>query len=162
MGKESNGVIGSDRLSDSKNEGIREEEKGNRPAGQDRTKFERLLNRENPFFDKIAGAMEDPDFHHIAARFPETDLKLLNFFYYSACMMGEAAEIFDHAKKAIVKGRPIDYDKLGGELFDVGWYLEALSNVLNIPLDPAAEKKCAELDKRYRKGYYTGKKPDAT
>lgn len=133
-----------------------EAERDGIPGKEMKNKFEQILNKDNPFFAEIAKTMELDNFAHVPARFNQVDPEVLFLFYYSACMMAEAGEIFDHAKKAIVKGKPLNKEEIGEELTDVGWYVEACSNVLNIPLTEAAQKKCKELIDRIDGGYYKG------
>jgi NTP pyrophosphatase (non-canonical NTP hydrolase) len=125
------------------------------------TRFRDLLSLDNPVFSEIAKTMSEPNFAHVFARFPDLPQDQLGFFYYSSCLMCEAAEVFNHAKKSIVKGDPIDKDKIAAELVDVLWYTYAVANLHHIQLTDAAQAKCEELIKRIRSDYYKGRSQDA-
>lgn len=124
-------------------------------------KFAKITSKDNPVFAEIANTMIEPNFSHVWARFDQLPDTLLGFFYYTACLQCEASEVFNHAKKAIVKGESLDKTKVGDELVDVLWYTLAVANMLEIELSDAAKRKCEELLIRIRSDYYSGANQNA-
>lgn len=68
-------------------------------------------------------------------------------------VVGEAAEILEHLKKAIFQGHTLDVEKLIEESGDTLWYLSELSRRLNVPFERVASHNVAKLYARYPDGF---------
>lgn len=68
---------------------------------------------------------------------------------------GEAGEVIDLVKKHLYQGHELDKDKLVDECGDVLWYLNLISNALNVDLEDIAIHNIKKLEIRYPKGYFT-------
>lgn len=70
--------------------------------------------------------------------------KLLN---YSLGVVGEAAEISEHVKKASFHGHKLDPEKIKGELGDVLHYVAGLATFLGFTLEDVAAHNIEKLKK---------------
>lgn len=68
---------------------------------------------------------------------------------------GEAGEIADAVKKAVVYCKPIDRDNIVEELGDLRFYMQALMNKLSITEGEVLQSNADKLSKRYPKGEYS-------
>ena len=66
---------------------------------------------------------------------------------------GEAGEVADHIKKHIGHGHPLDKQAIAKELGDVLWYVAAMANVLDFPLEKIAQMNIDKLKARYPNGF---------
>jgi NTP pyrophosphatase (non-canonical NTP hydrolase) len=66
---------------------------------------------------------------------------------------GEAGEVADMIKKHVGHGHPLDKEKLSKELGDALWYVQEISEVLDIPLEDIAAGNILKLMKRYPEGF---------
>lgn len=66
---------------------------------------------------------------------------------------GEAGEVADIIKKHIGHGHPLDKEKLAKELGDNLWYIQEISQLLEITLDQIALDNINKLMKRYPEGF---------
>lgn len=66
---------------------------------------------------------------------------------------GEAGELLDGLKKAIIYRKPIDLVNIREELGDLEFYLEALRQSLNIEREETLEHNIIKLQTRYGESY---------
>ena len=70
---------------------------------------------------------------------------------------GEAGELIDAVKKAVIYRKPIDLDNVVEELGDLEFYIEALRQILNISREYTLIKNYDKLEggdkARYKDGY---------
>lgn len=78
----------------------------------------------------------------------ETDL-----LHGAVGICGEAGELMDAVKKAIVYGKKLDEDNLVEELGDIMWYVGIILKAKNISMSDVLEKNVAKLAKRYPEQY---------
>lgn len=72
-------------------------------------------------------------------------------------LAGEAGELVDAAKKAIIYRKPIDLENLTEEIGDVFFYLEGILQAFNITRQQAIDANIAKLSLRYAAGTYSNK-----
>lgn len=82
-----------------------------------------------------------------------TDPTLVRLTGFACGIAGEAGEIADHAKKAILQGHTLDKIKLLKELGDVMWYVAALAFLLDTDLETVASMNLEKLKARYPDGF---------
>ena len=68
---------------------------------------------------------------------------------------GEAGETVDLVKKSFANGRVLDGDKLVKELGDLMFYIQAMCNTINIPLQTIIQVNTDKLNKRFTTGQYS-------
>jgi NTP pyrophosphatase (non-canonical NTP hydrolase) len=68
---------------------------------------------------------------------------------------GEAGEVADLIKKVLHHEKPLDKNKLIGEMGDVFWYLEYLCAVLGVSREEVWAINSAKLRKRFPDGFNT-------
>lgn len=76
-----------------------------------------------------------------------------HLWHMASCVPGEAGELFDAVKKAVIYGKPLDRDNVVEEIADVRFYLAGLMNGLGITEVEITEAINAKLGKRYAAGY---------
>lgn len=70
---------------------------------------------------------------------------------------GEAGEILDAMKKAVIYRKPLDIENVIEELGDIEFYLEGLRQKLDISRDQVLEANYEKLGKRYAGHNYSDK-----
>lgn len=90
--------------------------------------------------------------YDIAADMTESDAHLIHM-----CMgiSGEAGELLDAIKKAVIYKKPLDMENLIEELGDIEFYLEGLRSHLNVSRDDVIKANINKLSKRYSAGTYS-------
>lgn len=68
---------------------------------------------------------------------------------------GEAGELIDAVKKAVIYNKPLDYQNVIEELGDLEFYMEGLRSALSISRQQTIDHNHAKLAKRYGTGIYT-------
>jgi NTP pyrophosphatase (non-canonical NTP hydrolase) len=76
-----------------------------------------------------------------------------NITHAALGIAGEAGETVDLIKKTFANGRELDMEKLVKEMGDLMFYIQALSNVIEIPLSTIIQTNMDKLNKRYPDGY---------
>ena len=66
---------------------------------------------------------------------------------------GEAGELLDAVKKAVIYRKPIDIENVVEELGDLEFYMERIRQILNITREQTIEANIAKLSVRYGKVY---------
>lgn len=68
-------------------------------------------------------------------------------------LAGEAGEVCDALKKHLYHGHALSREALTEELGDVLWYVVALANTLDLPLEAIVRTNIAKLQARYPEGF---------
>lgn len=68
---------------------------------------------------------------------------------------GEAGEVLDAIKKAVIYQRLLNRDNLIEELGDIEFYMEGMRQLLNVTRDEVLQANMDKLAIRYRSGGYT-------
>jgi NTP pyrophosphatase (non-canonical NTP hydrolase) len=79
-----------------------------------------------------------------------TDCHLLHM---TVGISGEAGELLDAVKKAVVYRKPLDFDNVIEELGDLEFYMEGLRQALDITREQTLDANKAKLGIRYLNGY---------
>lgn len=66
---------------------------------------------------------------------------------------GEAGELLDAMKKAVIYRKPLDIENVKEEIGDILFYIQGLCNSINYSLTEAMIDNMDKLGKRYEKGY---------
>lgn len=84
----------------------------------------------------------------------------LQFMHRVLGLVGEAGEVADKVKKIVRDQQgertPSDNEELAKELGDVLWYVAALSDLLDVPLEALAQSNLDKLQDRQRRGRIGG------
>lgn len=70
---------------------------------------------------------------------------------------GEAGELLDAVKKAVIYRKPLDIENVIEELGDLEFYMEGLRQGLGISRQETIDHNIAKLSKRYNSGTYSDK-----
>lgn len=73
--------------------------------------------------------------------------------HMSAGFSGEAGEVLDEVKKHWVYGKPLNREKVIGEMGDAFYYFTGLMLLLGITLQEVIDPNVTKLKKRYPNGY---------
>lgn len=84
-----------------------------------------------------------------------TDPHLAVLAGYALGVVGEAGEVADHVKKALLQGHPLDVAHVVKELGDVLWYVAAIADLLGNGLEAVAQQNLEKLRRRYPAGFTT-------
>lgn len=68
---------------------------------------------------------------------------------------GEAGELLDAMKKAVIYRKPLDIENVKEEIGDVLFYLQGLCNSIGYSFDKAMQDNMDKLNKRYSSGEYS-------
>ena len=70
-------------------------------------------------------------------------------------LSGEIGEVTDHLKKYLYhrNGKPLDVEKLKGELGDVLWYYVILLDTIGLTLEEVMAASVAKLEQRHPNGF---------
>lgn len=103
--------------------------------------------------------MEANTYQQLAARtlidapgFTLTDKEFM-IVWNALGLTGEAGEVADTVKKAILHRHGLDMDKMVKEIGDVCWYLAALCTTLDIDLETVMAANIEKLKTRYPEGF---------
>lgn len=80
-----------------------------------------------------------------------------HLWHMGSCIPGEAGELFDAVKKAVIYNKPIDRANVVEELGDLEFYMEGLRQGLNISREETLAANVAKLGERYKGLKYTDK-----
>jgi NTP pyrophosphatase (non-canonical NTP hydrolase) len=70
-------------------------------------------------------------------------------------LAGEVGELLDAIKKNVIYRKPLDRENVVEELGDIGFYLTALHDALNVSKSEAEQENRSKLNKRYSQLCYT-------
>lgn len=68
-------------------------------------------------------------------------------------LVGEAGEVAEIFKKAVLQGHTLDPAAAALELGDILWYIAVLANQLGITLDQVMRMNLKKLERRYSGGF---------
>jgi len=68
---------------------------------------------------------------------------------------GEAGELIDAIKKAVVYRKPLDYNNVIEELGDLEFYMQGLRSLVGVTREATLEANVRKLEKRYPGYVYT-------
>lgn len=74
---------------------------------------------------------------------------------------GEAGELLDAVKKAVIYQKPLDIDNVIEELGDIEFYMQELRRQLGITRETTLSRNIMKLKKRYPEGQYSNKDAQA-
>jgi NTP pyrophosphatase (non-canonical NTP hydrolase) len=72
-------------------------------------------------------------------------------------IVGEAGELIDAVKKAVIYRKPLDRANVIEELGDLEFYMEGLRQAYNITREETIDNNIAKLGERYKAGTYSDK-----
>lgn len=108
-------------------------------------------------FQEMARDLSKPG-EEIAARMTEAEADL---WHMATGVAGEAGELLDAVKKAVVYKKPLDRENVVEELGDLRFYMAGLMNRLDITEDEILAHNNAKLSKRYAAGSYSNEQAQA-
>jgi NTP pyrophosphatase (non-canonical NTP hydrolase) len=73
----------------------------------------------------------------------------------SSCICGEAGELFDAVKRAVIYRKDLDIANVIEELGDLEFYLEGLRQAYGLSREQTIEANIAKLSKRYESLSYS-------
>lgn len=100
------------------------------------------------FEDMVAG-LAKPGAAIIDSLTPENAHSL----HMAVGVSGEAGELLDAIKKAVIYNKPLDRENVIEELGDLEFYMEGLRQGLGITRNETIQANIAKLGKRYSQGY---------
>lgn len=68
---------------------------------------------------------------------------------------GEAGELLDAVKKAVIYNKPLDHENMIEELGDLEFYMSRVRQLIGVTRDEVLEHNYAKLSKRYAAGKYS-------
>ncbi len=80
-----------------------------------------------------------------------------HLWHMASCIPGEAGELFDAIKKAVIYRKELDRANVIEELGDLEFYMEGLRAALFITREECLETNIKKLSKRYKQLTYTDK-----
>ena len=116
------------------------------------------LEESNPIFRYLFRTISYDEFEPSDIKLNEISDEVRSFFYHSACLNGEAGELFKLAQKSVYNNELPNKDDIGDEIVDVLWYSYYIAKLLDIDLDKYTAKKSTKIINRIRSGYYNGEK----
>jgi NTP pyrophosphatase (non-canonical NTP hydrolase) len=84
-----------------------------------------------------------------------------HLWHMASCIPGEAGELFDAVKKAIIYRKELDRVNLVEELGDLEFYLEGLRQALDISREETLQANITKLGKRYLDFKYSNEQAQA-
>jgi NTP pyrophosphatase (non-canonical NTP hydrolase) len=101
------------------------------------------------------------EYSEMVERLAKPGAEILNSLIPSECHMlhmvlgisGEAGELVDAIKKAVIYNKPLDRANVVEELGDIEFYLEGLRQGLGISRAEVLEANMSKLSRRYQDGY---------
>lgn len=90
----------------------------------------------------------------IASEITATDASLIHM---AIGIAGEAGELLDAVKKAVIYRRPLNLENVLEELGDLEFYMEGIRQELNLTREQCLEANIAKLGKRYEGLQYSDK-----
>lgn len=76
-------------------------------------------------------------------------------WHMASCIPGEAGELFDAIKKAVIYRKPLDRTNVIEELGDLEFYMEGLRALLQITREETLHANVVKLSKRYASMKYS-------
>lgn len=80
-----------------------------------------------------------------------------HLLHMSVGVSGEAGELLDAVKKAVIYQKPIDVENIIEELGDLEFYMEGLRQGLNITREQTLQSNITKLGERYKGHLYSDK-----
>ena len=77
----------------------------------------------------------------------------MHILHMAIGISGEAGELLDMIKKAVIYRKGYDRENLIEELGDIGFYIEGLRQAFNVTKEEIVEYNINKLSVRYSKGY---------
>lgn len=102
------------------------------------------MNQEN-YFSNMVAALAKPG-EAIRASMTAEDAHLLHM---AVGVAGEAGELLDAVKKAVIYRKPLDVENMTEELSDIEFYLEGIRQILKVSREQVIEANIAKLSVRY-------------
>jgi NTP pyrophosphatase (non-canonical NTP hydrolase) len=78
-----------------------------------------------------------------------------NLLHMAVGISGEAGELLDAVKKAVIYRKPLDFENVIEELGDLEFYMEGLRQEIGVSRDETLKANIEKLSKRYEKMTYT-------
>lgn len=85
----------------------------------------------------------------------ELTTKDCNLIHMVMGISGEAGELLDAVKKAVIYRKPLDLENVIEELGDLEFYMEGLRRELHLSRDQILKHNMEKLSKRYSSGSYS-------
>jgi NTP pyrophosphatase (non-canonical NTP hydrolase) len=115
------------------------------------------MNANNISHAELVTALAKPG-AEIAANMTPLEAHLLHM---AVGIAGEAGELLDAIKKAVIYKKPLDIDNVIEELGDLEFYMEGLRQGTTISRELVLAQNIAKLSKRYSSGSYSDKQAAA-
>lgn len=93
------------------------------------------------------------DYQALAMRTAKQGIPSEELNHAALGIAGEAGELCDSVKRALVYGRPLDRENLLEEIGDCLWYLALACRAAGFKLEDAAQANLAKLRMRYPAAY---------
>ena len=100
------------------------------------------------FEDMVAALVKEPK-----QLMEEMTADKLNLMHMAVGISGEAGELLDAVKKAVIYNKPLDLDNVIEELGDIEFYMEGLRQHLGITRAHTIHANIFKLGVRYEKGF---------
>ena len=100
-------------------------------------------------FEEMVAALAKPGEQILASLTPED----CHTLHMAVGIVGEAGELIDAIKKAVIYRKPLDRVNVVEELGDLEFYMEGLRKKLNITREETLIGNIDKLGKRYADGY---------
>lgn len=110
-------------------------------------------NRIRPTHPELVKALAKPGQDIVGSITPDG----AHLLHMAVGISGEAGELLDAVKKAVIYCKPIDMDNVIEELGDLEFYMEGLRDKLGITREQCLEANITKLGKRYAAGSYSNK-----
>lgn len=110
-------------------------------------------NRIRPTHPELVKALAKPGADICATLDPSG----AHWLHMAVGIAGEAGELLDAVKKAVIYNKPLDRENVIEELGDLEFYLEGLRDSLGITREQCLEANIDKLGKRYAAGTYSDK-----
>lgn len=89
---------------------------------------------------------------------PTIDARRAALIHHTMGICGEAGELLDAIKKAVIYDKPLDYENVVEELGDIEFYMQGLRMELGILRAETLTKNMTKLAKRYPNFQYTNQR----
>lgn len=105
----------------------------------------------------VASVNAEMSYSDFISKLFKHDTDDIEFMHAALGITGEAGEIADAVKKAIIYGKDMDRNNIVEELGDLRFYMQALMNKLEITEAEVLQANADKLSKRYPTGGYSNK-----
>ncbi len=92
------------------------------------------------------------DYAPVTKRLQVTD-DLINTLHAAMGVSGEAGELMDAVKKAVLYGKPLDTENVIEELGDLCWYMNLMMETVGTTWEEVMVRNYQKLEKRYPSGF---------